>query len=423
MTSIRKPIRPVLTLLTCCSGLLSGAAEWGEITLDTRLRFESAEQDGKGDADNTSLRLRPGFTTKAVQGFQAMVEGEFTVPFDKNSYNAAGVHGDPQKAVIADPENAQLEQAWLGYSAEQLSLKVGRQVIALDDHRWIGHVGWRQNRQTYDAVSVTAKPVKSVTVRLGYIDNVVRIFGEDAPASGANAGEFGSESTFANLSYAAGAWGTLTGFGYFLDLDDAPGKIAGSDTLGVRYTGSYKGVEGMPLGINLSYANQSDAGGNVQDYSADYLLGELSTTWKGLSLQAGFERLGSDAAGPDAEGNPTYASVKSPLATLHKFNGFADVFLVTPDKGLEDTYVMAGYTFPLTEELGPLVTKIWYHDFSTDAGGEDLGSEIDVVVAKPIPLQIPGAMVFLFKYADFQAEGGGTDVNRLSAELNYTLTF
>ena len=58
--------------------------------------------------------------------------------------------------------------------------------------------------------------------------------------------------------------------------------------------------------------------------------------------------------------------MKSPLATLHKFNGFADVFLVTPDRGLEDLYVKLGYTLDLGETLGPLKAAVWYHEFSTD---------------------------------------------------------
>jgi hypothetical protein len=38
------------------------------------------------------------------------------------------------------------KQGWAG-----LKLKAGRQRIKLDDDRWVGNVGWRQNEQTYDA--------------------------------------------------------------------------------------------------------------------------------------------------------------------------------------------------------------------------------------------------------------------------------
>ena len=76
---------------------------------------------------------------------------------------------------------------------------------------------------------------------------------------------------------------------------------------------------------------------------------------------------------------------RSPPCT--NLNGFADVFLVTPDKGLADTYVMAGYKWNLGESFGPLITKVWYHDFSTDEGSDDLGEEFDAVSRQTHPAQ------------------------------------
>lgn len=402
----------------------STALEWGTLSLNSRVRFETAELTGKEDADNLSLRIRPGITTKEYSGFMAMVEGDFNLVSDKDSYNAAGVHGDSDKAVIADPENAQLDQAWVSYAYEGYNAKAGRQVIALDNQRWIGHVGWRQSRQTYDAVTLQGAPIEGVSMQYSYIANVVRIFGDSAPSDGANASEFGSSSHLLNASWAGGNAGKFTAYGYILDLDDSPGKIAGSDTFGISYAGEWDATEGLPLGVYLEAANQSDAGDNVQDYSALYFHGKLSGSFKGASIEAGYELLGSDDAGLDDEGNETFASVKAPLATLHAFNGFADVFLVTPDKGLQDAYVSAGYKFDLGEDFGPLISKIWYHDFSSDEGSDDLGSEIDVVLAKPIPIKsLPGTLGFIFKYADYDAPTEGNDLTRLTAELNYAVSF
>jgi len=425
------PITPIMILFCLLLGSLlpataQDAADWGSITLDSRLRYESGEQTGKEDADNTSLRARLGYTTPSYSGLKAMVEGEFTFVADEDSFNAAGISGDPAKVVIADPESTQLDQAWLGYTGSGdttgFKAKLGRQVIALDGQRWVGHVGWRQNRQTFDAATL-GYTFGEVDLTYGYIDNVVRIFGSEAPdAVAGNAGEFDAENHILNAKYKAGDAGTFTAYGYFLDME-APGKIAGSDTIGLSYDGSVPVGEGK-AGVYLEYATQSDAGDNVQDYTADYLHGVLKGSLKGLSLEFGYELLGSDDAGLDADGNATFASVKSPLATLHKFNGFADVFLVTPDKGLEDVYAMAGYKFDLGPDLGPLVTKVWYHDFSSDEGGDDLGSEVDAVVVKPLPIKgLPGTLNFLFKYADYEAPSGGNDLTRMSAELNFSHSF
>ena len=37
--------------------------------------------------------------------------------------------------------------------------------------------------------------------------------------------------------------------------------------------------------------------------------------------------------------------MQTPLATLHKFDGWADLFLTTPNKGLQDLYAGAAYRF------------------------------------------------------------------------------
>ena len=401
---------------------LAMAGTNGTFSLDTRLRFETAEIDGKEDGDNTSLRLRPGYTTPEWNGFQLMAEGEFTFIADKDSYNAAGVHGDTNKASIADAENVQLDQLWLSYKRDETSAKVGRQLATLDNHRWLGHVGWRQSRQTYDAVTVQNTSIENLTLFYGYIDNVVRIFGDDAPSSGGNAEEFGSDSHLINAAYKINANNTVTGYGYFLDLDDSPGKIAGSDTIGASYKGVCTANEDMPITLYLEYANQTDAGSNPQDYSADYYHAAVSTKIKGFSVGAGYELLGSDSAGVSADGTESFASVKSPLATLHKWNGFADVFLVTPDKGLEDIYASIGYTYDMS--CGPISATVWYHDFSNDEGGADLGDEIDAVIAKGINAEsIPGKLSALVKYASYNAPSGGADVERLTLELNYGLKF
>ncbi len=63
------------------------------------------------------------------------------------------------------------------------------------------------------------------------------------------------------------------------------------------------------------------------------MLGDVALAVKGIgTLGVGYELLGSDDG---------VAAFQTPLATLHKFNGFADQFLVTPAGGLQDIYFYA----------------------------------------------------------------------------------
>jgi hypothetical protein len=43
-------------------------------------------------------------------------------------------------------------------------------VIAYDGHRFVGHVGWRQDRQTFDSMRFDMVPVENVTMSYSYIE-------------------------------------------------------------------------------------------------------------------------------------------------------------------------------------------------------------------------------------------------------------
>ena len=59
----------------------------------------------------------------------------------------------------------------------------GRQRITLDDHRFIGNVGWRQNEQTFDSVRVTTNLIPDLKLDYSYIWEVQRIFGSKSSRS------------------------------------------------------------------------------------------------------------------------------------------------------------------------------------------------------------------------------------------------
>ena len=86
----------------------------------------------------------------------------------------------------------------------------------------------------------------------------------------------------------------------------------------------------------------------------------------GLSLGLGFESLGADSSTVAGE------AFRTPLATLHAFNGWADQFLGTPAAGLDDLY------FTVKAKAGKWSLTGVYHDFSSETGSDDYGKEFDV---------------------------------------------
>ncbi len=66
-------------------------------------------------------------------------------------------------------------------SLPDTTLTLGRQRINLDDQRFVGNVGWRQNEQTYDGFRVVNKSIPNLTVDVTYFDQVNRVFGKESP--------------------------------------------------------------------------------------------------------------------------------------------------------------------------------------------------------------------------------------------------
>lgn len=112
------------------------------------------------------MRNRIGLLTRNLGGFQAFAEYEGILAIDRTDYNGGNGAGPANRTVIADPESHELNQAWLSYAAPSglLFLKAGRQGVNLDDQRYVGTVGWRQNMQTLDAAAFTLNPTDDLQV-------------------------------------------------------------------------------------------------------------------------------------------------------------------------------------------------------------------------------------------------------------------
>ena len=379
---------------------LDEAIKASKVLANLRLRYEGADFDnGTETADAFTYRARVGLETGAFANTKFLVEFDHIQDL-AGDFNDT-VNGNTGFAVIADPNATELNRLQLtNTSIPDTKVTVGRQRIILDDSRFVGNVGWRQNEQTYDAIRVTNKSIKGLTLDASYVDQVNRIFGDEAPS-----GRFDSDSWLLNAGFkvpAEGADVKISAFAYLLDLSNAG---LSSNTYGAQLSAK-KG----PLGFVGRYATQSDTGDNLVDYTADHYFAEASYAQNGLTLAAGYEVLGADE-----ESNGRFTT---PLATLHKFNGFADVFLGTPIAGLEDLYIKGGYK---TGPVGPLPfinMFAVYHDYTSDEGGIDLGSEIDAVVATKVTKKVG----LLFKYANYKQGDVGTpfDRSRYSVQLDYS---
>jgi hypothetical protein len=355
----------------------------GKVSINARLRYESVEQDGLQDADALTVRLRLGYTTKAYKGFQASIEGEAVTPLTNDYFDGTGVNAAPAHATIADPEVYNINQAWLSYTYEKTKGTLGRQKIILDNARFVGDVGWRQNDQTFDAFVLQDKSFKKTTLTYAYLNRINRVFDDQVgPTVPTSQPDWNSQSHLFNASYAGLPIGTLTAYTYLLDFDadDAPTAVRtavknnSNATYGLSLVGARPLTKDFKATYRLEYAYQTDYADSALSYSADYYLAELGAAYKGYSVAAGYEVLGSDNG---------LVGFKTPLATLHAFNGWADVFLATPSAGLTDTYVKAGAALPCNTTL-----TAFYHFFGTQEAEAQIGQEFDIVATYKLNKQL-----------------------------------
>ena len=373
---------------------LSAARETKPI-VDLRLRSESVDQDGmKENAEAITLRARLGFETGKAWDTSLLAEADLLWPLESR-YNST-VNGKTAFPVVADAETYELNRLQLtNTSIADTTITVGRQRINLDDQRFVGNVGWRQNEQTFDSVRVVNKALNRVTLDLTYVDQVNRVFGKDSPV-----GRYNGANYLANVGYQLPV-GKLTGFAYLLDFREAPGDS--SATYGLRYAGE-RAVQRIKLAWLASYATQQDRANNPHGYRDDYYNIELTGTFRQYSLGAGLEVLEGDGV----------KGFTTPLATLHKFDGWADKFLTTPPNGLERRYVTLGYMTKGVGALDTLSASAVFHQFKSKRLGIDYGSEVDLQLQAKWQ-RFNG----LVKYASYHADRFATDTAKYWLEIDY----
>jgi len=349
---------------------IGGAFGETKFILDTRLRMEKVDQDGvANDADAVTLRMRLGFETGKAWNTALLVEGAGNVPIEDNYRPDPAVPTMTAYPVVADPENYVLNRLQLtNTSLPGTTITLGRQRLVLDDQRFVGNVGWRQNEQTFDALRVVNKSVKNLTLDATYLDRVNRVFGEDSPQ-----GEYKGDNVLLNASYQTSI-GKDSGFGYLLKSDNIAGVPAAvrdsTSTYGVRFAGE-KPINKVKLAYSVSYATQSDYGDNPLSFDLDYKALEFAATFRQFGLGAGIEVL---------EGNGV-KGFTTPLATLHKFQGWDDKFLTTPPNGIEDKYLNASATLKGVGPLDTLAVMVSYHDYGAERITADYGNEWDASLA------------------------------------------
>jgi len=371
---------------------LSSMVTDGKASVDFRYRLEGVDEDGFAeDAQASTLRSRLTLESATLNGFSALLEMDDVRTIGPDDYNST-VNGKTQYPVVADPVGTDLNQAWVKYGIDTFDGTLGRQRILHGNQRFVGGVAWRQNEQTFDAIRALVTVWDKLSLDLSYVTQVNRIFG---PNDGANPATFKGDNILFRAAYQVAKQHSLIGYGYILDVDPQAGYAAGktvnnsSDSLGLEYSGNFDNIS-----IDAALARQTDAGASTLKYSANYYKAELGLSLQAIKLNLGHEVLGADNG----------VGFATPLATLHKFQGWADKFLSTPVDGVEDTYL------GINGQVGSVKLGAVYHDFQAESSSADFGTEIDLVATWPINKQFSVQA----KYASFDSNNSSrfTDTSK-----------
>ncbi|USQ98339.1 alginate export family protein [Caulobacter sp. RL271] len=368
----------------------------GKLILEVRARYETVDQTHTATlldkADAFTVRTRLGWETAEFNGFKGLVEFEDVRQVGNEHYavNVPGATTPPlngaDKArypIINDPDVTELNRAQLTWTpSAALQVTAGRQRILLDDQRFVGNVGWRQDEQTFDAVRADMS-FGRFKATYAYVTHINRILGELR--------DWDSDSHLLNATWSPAEALRLQGFVYALDFGNS--AINSSITKGVKASGkTWLGL--YQLAYNATYARQSDYRHNTAKFDLDYFSADLAGTFDIYTAKVAYESL---------EGDGT-RGFTTPLATVHAFNGWSDAF-VSPGGNKSFVDGIDDLNFSLNVKPRFRATYFFntdivarYHDFDDQRTGADLGHEWDLQFTAAITAKLSVQL----KYADFQ---------------------
>jgi hypothetical protein len=187
-----------------------------------------------------------------------------TVIGDAQAYRNAGFeylsNGVTDRPVVADPAQTMMNQAYFQWKNAANKAQLGREEIIVGDARFVGNVSWRQNHQSFDALTFTNSSLDFADLSYRYLSKVNRINGSVQDMA----------SHLINADVKIGEIGTLGLYGYLLNYTREWDYGLSRSTIGAEFKGKLESSDKMDLLYELEYATQSDYADNPHGVEADY---------------------------------------------------------------------------------------------------------------------------------------------------------
>jgi hypothetical protein len=399
---------------------LLDAITQGKPMTSFRLRYENLNQEGYQSTAPNAKKLDTGeaFTLRSLIGWQ-------TAPFKNFSFAAqlTDVHefnndfndrrdnlAEPGKSAypnIVDPGYTDINQLYVDWTGiKDTKLRLGRQQLNLDNVRFIGDIGFRQNMQVFDGISVLNKSIADIEIFAAHFSKVRQVTTKLRDGN----------IDIVNAKYKISSGESLSGYGYLVDMENLgqnggnPAAIAtvaqggnglgdsqdvvktastdaSSKTFGVRLDGAHKVNDDWKLLYTAEYAKQDDYRGGSPLIDAHYFKLGGGAVYGAWSVRVDHEKLSS---------NDGKYAFQTPLGTNHLFQGWTDVFLATPRQGMEDTFIS------IAGSIAKAKLYAEYHVFKSDEKyqslngklGDKYGTELDLSVTYSFSKELLGKVEY-----------------------------
>nr|WP_294840338.1 alginate export family protein [uncultured Methylotenera sp.] len=409
----------------------------GKQMTNFRLRYENVNQEAYA-SNGKRLDTGEAFTLRSLIGWQTAPYKNFSIgaqitdvhefndSFNDRRNNApehnnGTLNASADKARypnIVDPGFTDINQLYVDWTGiKNTKLRLGRQQVNLDNVRFVGDIGFRQNMQVFDGVSVLNKSIPDVELFAAHFDNVRQITTKDRRGN----------IELLNAKYRISPTESVVGYGYLVDVENLAqnggnptqgatvaqgGNGLGGSTdlpaIGTNYKPSQTDASSKTFGLRLDGVRPVNPDWKVL-YTAEYA---KQTDYRGGSdlIDAYYLRLGGGAAygvwsvrfdHEKLSSNDGKYAFQTPLGTNHLFQGWADHFLVTPRQGIEDSFVtVAG-------AIDKVKLYAEYHVFKSDEKfqsgavnkfGDKYGTEFDVSATYAFNNNLTGKL----EYANFR---------------------
>jgi hypothetical protein len=337
---------------------LEDAIAAGRFALELRPRYNRIEETDKAEVTRGgTARAVAGWRSAPFEGFRAALEAIHTDTFAKDFNDNPALASD--YPLLPDPRYTGLNQAYIDYASDALAVRAGRQVVRLDNGRWLSDNDFRQIPQLFEGFSARYAMPAGTELAGAYFDRQRTTSGD-------------LRSLKLTLLHAA--WNPVPGHamaayaifhdqaqnGAFTGFADNSYKVAGA-----RAEGAFAVRPWLQLPYTLEAAEQRPYANGDERIRASYWragAGAGSSAW---TLRYDEERKGS---------NGGQYGLQMPLTDFYAFNGWTLHFFNTPRQGLRDRWLTGRYG------VGDFTFYAEGHRFRSDVGNVDFGREVDMSV-------------------------------------------